>query len=97
MADFEGEWGDRRQELVFIGIGMKTAAITAALDACLATPEDLIQVIAQLAIVTAGWMSHLCCIVDHCCSPIALPTSFVMMACGLKHVTDLAGCTCTLY
>ncbi len=41
----EGLWqepfGDRRQEIVFIGIGMDEAALRAAFDATLATPEEM--------------------------------------------------------
>lgn len=35
------EWGDRRQELVLIGIGMDEAALRARLDACLLTAPEM--------------------------------------------------------
>jgi len=39
--DFEGEWGDRRQELVLIGEGLDIAGLTACLDGCLLTAEEM--------------------------------------------------------
>ncbi len=39
-ADWHPEWGDRRQKLVFIGIGMDEALIRAQLDSALVTPEE---------------------------------------------------------
>jgi G3E family GTPase len=35
-------WGDRRQELVFIGIGMDEAGIRRRLDACLVQTKDFV-------------------------------------------------------
>ena len=41
MRDFEGEYGDHRQELVFIGVRMDKAAIVALLDECLLSDDEM--------------------------------------------------------
>jgi hypothetical protein len=42
MRHWQEPWGDRRQELVFIGAGLDQAALTARLDAAL-VPGDRFQ------------------------------------------------------
>ena len=39
--DSEGPWGDRRQEIVFIGASMDEAAIMAQLDMALLTNDEM--------------------------------------------------------
>ncbi|KAF9737745.1 hypothetical protein PMIN06_002364 [Paraphaeosphaeria minitans] len=40
-ADFEGEWGDRRQELVLIGEQLDTEGLTKILDGCLLSRAEM--------------------------------------------------------
>ncbi|KAK9234749.1 CobW/HypB/UreG, nucleotide-binding domain-containing protein [Lipomyces kononenkoae] len=40
-ADFDGEWGDRRQELVFIGEHLDAKKVTEAFDECLLTNQEM--------------------------------------------------------
>jgi len=47
-AKSESKYGDRRQEIVLIGIGMDETALTAMLDAALVTPDEF-------ALGPAGW------------------------------------------
>ncbi len=39
--EFESDWGDRRQELVLIGMGMDESALRAVLDQCLLTDSEM--------------------------------------------------------
>jgi G3E family GTPase len=39
--DFEGQWGDRRQEMVFIGENLDVDGLTKKLDACLITRSEM--------------------------------------------------------
>ncbi|KAI5298017.1 hypothetical protein KEM55_003918, partial [Ascosphaera atra] len=39
--DFQEPWGDRRQEIVFIGLGIKTDLVTKLLDECLLDESDM--------------------------------------------------------
>ncbi|KAH6638832.1 cobalamin synthesis protein [Boeremia exigua] len=41
QKDFEGEWGDRRQELVFIGEGLDVDGLTKVLDSCLLSRAEM--------------------------------------------------------
>jgi len=40
LKDYHGDIGDRRQELVFIGLNIKEAPLSTALDACLCEVDD---------------------------------------------------------
>lgn len=43
VGDFEGEFGDRRQEIIFIGMKLDEDKIVAALDACLLSDKEMAQ------------------------------------------------------
>jgi len=43
QLDFEGEYGDRRQEIVIIGVTMDQTEIEKALDSALLTDEEMVK------------------------------------------------------
>lgn len=51
LSDFNGKYGDRRQEIVFIGAGMDEKAICNQLDSALLTDEEIQQYDGQYDIV----------------------------------------------
>jgi G3E family GTPase len=48
LDDMNGDWGDRRQELVFIGANLPETDIRAKLDECLASDEEMAEVTKKL-------------------------------------------------
>ena len=54
MLDFDtgGDVGDRRQEIVFIGVGMDEAAITAQLDGALLSDDEMVCPSVSLCVCT---------------------------------------------
>jgi G3E family GTPase len=53
MKDFDGEYGDRRQELVFIGVRMDQAAIIKLFDDCLLSDSELNDMKAKRRLIQA--------------------------------------------
>ena len=43
LSDCDGKWGDRRQELVMIGVNMDVPAMTSLLESCLLTDDEMAQ------------------------------------------------------
>jgi len=42
-ADYQGEWGDRRQEVVLIGEGLDVEGLTSLLDSCLLRGDEVTE------------------------------------------------------
>eukprot|EP00798_Chlamydomonas_sp_ICE-L_P030363 gene30363-35368_t len=51
-SGWDEQWGDRSQQLVWIGIGMDESALTAMLDSCLLTEDEM-------ALGAEGWLEQL--------------------------------------
>ncbi len=53
--NWKDPWGDRRQELVFIGADLDREQIVAELDACLLTDDELAGGFARWASLADPW------------------------------------------